>query len=438
MKEQTTIIIDRQLRGGERMRKVIGWSLFLYGCFTLFIYWYLFGLNHEIIPEVYKGTSADPQTFMNAKELTLSQEYSRVKNLLFFLSVPFDWIVLLFVLVLGVSKRFETWAKETVKIRALQIAIYLFYLSLLTTVLSLPLKWIGRKVSVDYGISTQTTASWMKENVIDFWVNFLLMFIVVSVLLWLIRKYPKRWWLFGWALSVPFTIFLTFIQPAVIDPLYNDFTTLQNKELEKKILTLADEADIPAEHVYEVNMSEKTNSLNAYVTGIGSNSRIVLWDTTLQQLKDKEIIFIMAHEMGHYVMKHIYIGVGMYILITFIGMYMISRIVHTCIRKWGDTLHIPKAASLSVLPLFFLVSSMLSFAASPVENYVSRIEERAADQYALEMTDNGKAGVKTFQYLSKTSLSQVNPPPLVKFFLYTHPPIFERIITFEEYERGEK
>lgn len=399
------------------------------------MYWYLFGLNHEIIPEMYKGTSADPQTFMNAKELTLSQEYSRVKYLLFFLGVPFEWLVLLFVLVLGVSKRFETWAKETVKIRTIQIAIYLFYLSLLTTVLSLPLQWIGRKVSVDYGISTQTTANWMKENVIDFWVNYLLMFIVVSVLLWLIQKYPKRWWLFGWALSVPFTLFITFIQPVVIAPLYDDFSPIQNKELEKQILALADEANVPTAHVYEVDMSEKTNSLNAYVTGIGLNARIVLWSTTLEQLKDKEILFIMAHEIGHYVMKHVYIGVGMYIVMTFVGMYVISRIVHMCIRKWGDTLHISKAASFSVLPLFFLVSSMLSFFVSPAENYISRMEERAADQYALEMTNNGESGVETFQYLSKTSLSQVNPPPLVKFFLYTHPPIFERIVTFEEYER---
>ncbi|MDR4363118.1 M48 family metallopeptidase, partial [Bacillus anthracis] len=230
----------------------------------------------------------------------------------------------------------------------------------------------------------------------------------------------------------------TFIQPVVIDPLYNDFSTLKNKELETKILAIADKADIPAKHVYEVNMSEKTNALNAYVTGIGPNARIVMWDTTLKQLKDKEILFIMAHEMGHYVMKHIYWGVASYVLLSFIGMYLISRIINMCIRKWGDTLQVSKAACFSILPLFFLISSVLSFASQPATNYVSRIEERAADQYALDMTKDGKSGVKTFQYLSKTSLSQVNPPALVKFFLYTHPPIFERIHAFEQYEKQSK
>ncbi|WP_242142196.1 MULTISPECIES: M48 family metallopeptidase [unclassified Bacillus cereus group] len=420
------------------MRKVIGWSLFLYVGFALFIYWYLFGWNHEMIPDMYKGTSADPATFMNAKELTLSQDFSRVKNLLFFLSVPLEWMILLFVLVLGVSNKFEKWSKETTKVKVIQIAIYLFYLSLLTTALSLPLQWFGHQVSIAYGISTQTTASWIRDHVLDFWINYVMMFLIVSVLLWLMNKFPKRWWLAGWALSVPFTIFLTFVQPVLIDPLYHEFSTLKNKELETKILAIADQAQIPAEHVYEVNMSEKTNALNAYVTGIGKNSRIVLWDTTLQQLKDKEILFIMAHEIGHYVMKHIYWGVASYIVLTFIGMYLISRILNLCLRKWGDTLRISKLVCLSILPLFFLISSILSFAASPATNYVSRIEERAADQYALHMTKDGKAGVKTFQYLSKTSLSQVNPPALVKFFLYTHPPIFERIHTFEEYERQKK
>ncbi len=119
-------------------------------------------------------------------------------------------------------------------------------------------------------------------------------------------------------------------------------------------MAIAEKAEIPAEHVYEVNMSEKTNALNAYVTGIGLNSRIVMWDTTLKQLKDKEILFIMAHEMGHYVMKHIYWGVASYVLLSFIGMYLISRILNMCIRKWGDTLQISKSGMFLNFTFVFL------------------------------------------------------------------------------------
>ncbi|MFP3122227.1 M48 family metallopeptidase [Ectobacillus funiculus] len=415
------------------MRKAVSWSLFMYVCFGLFIYWYLFYGTSADIPEAYKGTSADPATFMNARELMLSQEFSRTKYLLFFLATPFEWLVLFLILVLGISKRFEDSAKLITRLRVGQVAIYFFYLSLVTTVLALPFKWMGYQVSKSYGISTQTLASWFKDIVIDFWVNFGIMLLVVATLMWLIQKSEKRWWFHAWALSVPFTIFLTFIQPVVLDPLYNDFQPLQNQELKQKILSLASEADIPADNVYEVNMSEKTKSLNAYVTGIGSNSRIVLWDTTLKQLSENEILFIMAHEMAHYVKKHIYWAVASSIAISFVGLYLIHRILQFIIAKWGGVLNIRTLASLSVLPLFFLVSSVLSFAVSPAENYVSRMEERVSDQYAMEMTEDKKAAVETFQDLSKTSLSQVNPPGLVKLFLYTHPTMLERITYLEEY-----
>lgn len=417
------------------MRKAVSWSLFAYVCFGVFIYWYLFYGTSAGIPEAYKGTSADPATFMNARELMLSQEFSRTKYLLFFLATPFEWLVLFLILVLGISKRFEDSSKQITRLGIGQVAIYFFYLSLLTTALALPFKWMGYQVSKSYGISTQTSASWFKDIVIDFWVSFGIMLIVVTALLWLIRKSGKRWWFYAWALSVPFTIFLTFIQPVVLDPLYNDFQPLQNQELKQKILSLAKEADIPADNVYEVNMSEKTKSLNAYVTGIGSNSRIVLWDTTLKQLSENEILFIMAHEMAHYVKKHIYWAVASSIAISFVGLYLINRLLQFVITKWGDVLNIRTLASFSVLPLFFLVSSVLSFAVSPAENYISRMEERVSDRYAMEMTEDKKAAVETFQNLSKTSLSQVNPPGLVKFFLYTHPTMLERITYLEAYEK---
>ncbi len=142
-----------------------------------------------------------------------------------------------------------------------------------------------------------------------------------------------------------------------------------------------------------------------------------MWDTTLKQLKDKEILFIMAHEMGHYVMKHIYWGVASYVLLSFIGMYLISRIINMCIRKWGDTLQIPKAACFSILPLFFLISSVLSFVSQPATNYVSRIEERAADQYALDMTKDGKSGVKNVSIFIKNEFKPSKSSCVSEVFL---------------------
>ncbi|MBA2872037.1 Zn-dependent protease with chaperone function [Anoxybacillus calidus] len=420
------------------MRKTISWSIGIYLIYVLFMIWYLFYFADTSIPKEFKGTSADPATFLTPRELMLSEQYSQMKNLLFFLAIPYDWLIYIAILALGLSRKFQGWAKETTKWSALQTAVYLFWLSLLVTVFTLPLHFISYLLSKEYGINTQTVSHWLKDEIIHFWVNYVLMMMIVSVLYWLIRKFEKRWWFYAWLLSIPFIIFLTFIQPVVIDPLYNDFYPLRDKELEAKILALAEQANIPAEHVFEVNMSEKTNALNAYVTGIGPNSRIVLWDTTLERLQEDEILFIMAHEMGHYVMKHIYWGVAGYVLLTLIGLYVTNKLMKWMIKRWGVCLHIKDIKELNSLPLFFLLISLLSFSVSPLVNAVSRYEEHAADRYAIELTKNTEAAISSFQELTRAGLSQVNPPYLVKIFRYGHPTILERIVFLNMYEQHRK
>ncbi|HZG61569.1 MAG TPA: M48 family metallopeptidase [Anoxybacillus sp.] len=417
------------------MRKLISWSVGIYFIYVLLIIWYLFYFADTSIPKEFKGTSADPATFLTPRELMLSEQYSQIKNLLFFLAIPYDWLIYIVILALGLSRKFQERATATTTWSALQTAIYLFWLSLLVTVFTLPLNFIAYRLAKEYGINTQAFSHWLKDEVIDFWVNYVLMLIIVSVLYWLIRKFEKRWWFYAWLLSIPFIVFLTFIQPIVIDPLYNDFYPLSDKELETKILTLAEQADIPAEHVFEVNMSEKTNALNAYVTGIGPNSRIVLWDTTLERLGEDEILFIMAHEMGHYVMKHIYWGVAGYVLLTLIGLYVTNKLMKWVIQRWGVYLHIKNIKELNSLPLFLLLISLLSFSVSPLVNAVSRYEEHAADQYAIELTKNAEAAISSFQELTRAGLSQVNPPYLVKIFRYRHPTILERIVFLDTYEQ---
>ncbi|AZB42265.1 M48 family peptidase [Bacillus sp. FJAT-42376] len=420
------------------MRRWLTASVLGYFLYGLFIYWYLFMMSDGTLPQHLEGTPADPKTFMSGRELLLSEEYSKIKDFLFFVTAPFEWFLFLVMLITGLARKFQQWAEGTTRFSVLRTAIFWFWVSLVVSIVSLPVEYMGYHLSKTYHISTQTFSSWMKDQLLDFWTNYVLMILVVSVLLYLIRRFKKRWWLAAWGLSVPFTLFLMFLQPVVLDPLYNDFYPLKNKELETKILTIAERADIPAEHVYEVNMSAKTNSMNAYVTGIGSNSRIVLWDTTLQKLNEKEILFIMAHEMGHYVMKHIYIGIGGYLLLSFAGLYLVQQLMEWLIRQRGKRLHIESARELAAMPLFFLLIGVLSFASSPLTNAVSRMQEKSADMYAIEMTGDKQSAVQSFQELSKSSLSRVNPPELVKLFRYTHPTMAERITYLDQWTVPEK
>ncbi|OAK67758.1 M48 family metallopeptidase [Lederbergia galactosidilytica] len=409
-------------------------AIVLYLIFGIAMYAYLFFFANTSIPEALRGTAVDPATFLNGRELMLSEDYSRIRNLLFFLATPYEWLFYFLILILGVSATFEKWANNTSKFFVIRSAIYLFWLSITSFIVMFPLSFLSFTISKSYQISTQTFPGWMKDKLIDFWVSYGTMFIIITVLYFLIRKFPKRWWLAAWCLMIPFSIFMMFIQPVVIDPLYNDFYPLKDKELEAKILDLADMANIPAEHVYEVDMSTKTNSLNAYVNGIGSNSRIVLWDTTLERLSDEEILFIMAHEMGHYVEKHIYIGIAGYILLSFVELWLTAKLMERWLAKRGKDWKVKKMSNLSSLPAFLLITSILLFAASPLTNMVSRYQESRADTYAIEMTEDKEAGIESFQSLTKAGLSQVKPPYLVKIFRYGHPTMLERIKKIDEYE----
>ncbi|WP_411844528.1 M48 family metallopeptidase [Schinkia azotoformans] len=417
------------------MKKFLKGVFLLYGIYAaIVISYFLLIADSSNSPNGYQGSAADPTTFMNDRQLELTYEYSKIRHIIFFLLTPFDWVLFLTILAVGFSVRFRNWSESVTKISLFQKGIYVFWLSLFTFIIMFPIDYISYQLSKSYGITTSTFAIWMKDQFIDFWLDYLFMALLAFVVYALIKKYNKRWWIYAWVISVPFTVFLMFVQPVIIDPLYNDFYPLKDKELEEKILNLASKADIPAEHVYEVNMSEKTNALNAYVTGIGSNSRIVLWDTTLNELNDNEVLFVMAHEMAHYVKKHIYMGMATYLLISFIGLFIASKILEWAVKRFGQRLSIKGINDIASLPLLLLIISMLTFIQSPISNAFSRSLEHSADEYAIEMTNDKTAAISGFQKLTIAGLSEVNPPAIVKWLRYGHPTMLERLNFLENYD----
>ncbi|HHY74479.1 MAG TPA: M48 family metallopeptidase [Bacillus bacterium] len=417
------------------MSKFLKWLFLIYGLYIVVaLSYFLFIAGTSNLPEIYKGTAADPHTFMNTRQLELTYEYSKIRHIIFFILIPSDWVLYLTILAVGLSTRFRNWSEASTKFSFIQKAIYVFWLSLISFIIMFPIRYITYQLSKTYGITTSPFSIWMKDQFIDFWLDTLFLVLLAVVVFTLIRKFEKRWWFYAWALSVPFTIFLMFVQPVLIDPLYNDFYPLKDKELEAKILALASQANIPAEHVYEVNMSEKTNALNAYVTGIGSNSRIVLWDTMLNKLNDKEVLFVMAHEMAHYVKKHIYIGTATYLIISFVGLFLASKLFRWSLNKFGKRLKLNGTRDIASLPLLLVIISLLTFASSPFTKAFSRYIEHTADVYAIEMTQDQTAAISSFQKLTVAGLSEVNPPSIVKWLRYDHPTMLERLNFLENFD----
>ena len=413
------------------MKKVFFGVVIIYALYAVAISTYLFTVETPL-PEQYIGTEADPQTFMDEEQLLLSQEFSKWRNVLYFVHTPFEWIIYLFVLCFGLSQIFARWSEAKLKFRFLQTGLYVILLSSISWLVSFPIKYFSYSLSKDFGISIQPFHNWMRDQLISFWVGAIILTIIAYVIMLLISKSPKKWWFYTWLLSIPFTLFLIFIQPVVIDPLYHDFYPIKDKELETEILQLANKADIPADRVYEVTMSDKTNSLNAYVTGIGSNLRIVLWDTTLEKLTKEEVLFVMAHEMGHYDLNHLQLLLLSSIVASFIALYITSKLYRLTINNLGKYLNIKKA-DLAALPIILLIFSLLSFVSSPFSNAISRAYEYQSDRYAIELTEDADAAVSTFHKLSVEGLADVNPPTIVKILRYTHPPMVDRITHIRQY-----
>lgn len=417
------------------MKKVAGWFVGIYGLYMLLSWLYLFVFTHPGVPAAYKGTPADPHTFLTPHQLMLSQHYSRIQDWIYFINIPYDWGLYLFIMIFGLSYWLRNRSHEMTRFTIIHMAIYWLALSIISWIVSLPISLSAHFVSVHYGISVQPLSSWFKDSLTSFWVNWVLTFVTMTVIYFFIRRSPKRWWLPVWLLSIPFTLFLMFIQPVVIDPLFNHFHTLPASPLKTEILQLASKADIPTHNVYEVTMSDKTNAMNAYVNGIGSNLRIVLWDTTVNRLSKPEVLFIMAHEMGHYVMHHLQLSMIGSMVFILVGLFLTSKLLLRIVNRWGDRFGIRHPGDLATIPIVLLIFSVLSFVGSPIESAVSRHYEHAADAYAVQMTKDPAAGITAFQELSKVGLSDVNPPSIIRFLTYDHPTMLERIQYLEKEEQ---
>lgn len=416
------------------MKKAAWWFLGIYIVYMIIVSVYFFAIVNPGVPAAVKGTAADPTVFMTHHQQVLSEQYTNTEDAIYFLTLPFEWGLYFFILVFG----FSAWLKKSVQMsfrnRIVQGVFYFFCLSVVAWIITLPIDYASHAVSLHYGVSVQTFQSWMKDQLTNFWVNSLISGIVLAAVYFFMKRYPRRWWLPVWVLSIPFLALLMYIQPVWIDPLYNSFHPLAKGPLKTDILQLAHKANIPAHNVYEVTMSDKTNALNAYVNGIGSHLRIVLWDTTVQRMKPNQVLFVMAHEMGHYVMHHLFLSMIGTVIFAFIGLYITSRIHRWAVRRYGTRMGFSVQHDLASIPLILLIFSLLNFTATPIENAVSRHYEHQADAYGMQLTQNKKAAIGAFQQLTISGLSEVNPPWIVKFFQYGHPTMLERIQYVENYK----
>jgi STE24 endopeptidase len=360
----------------------------------------------------------------------------RIRFRLDLLGFVYGLVVLWLILRLRLSALYRDWAERGSQRRFLQSLVFSPSLLLSIAVFTLPLDIYGEIVEKDYGISIQGWGSWSWD-----WIKAQLITVVIgSVLIWLlyfaIRRSPKRWWFYFWLLALPIGVFLLFVGPWVIDPMFHKFEPLQQKDpaLAASLEQLVQHAgqNIPPERMFWMGAGEKTTDLNAYVTGIGASKRIVVWDTTIAKMNTQQIVFVAGHEMGHYVLRHIPKGLAFFAGLSLIFFYLGYCAIGWVLRRWGAGWGIRGLEDWASLPVLFLLLSLFSFISSPVASAFSRYFEHQADQYGLEVThgltpDFGQVAAQAFQILGEVSLSDPDPIPLDVFLYYSHPTISDRV-----------
>lgn len=373
--------------------------------------------------------------------------YSRAAYTMYFVSVGISVLTLVILLRLGIAAKFRDWAEGVSDQRWMQALVFVPLLVLTVDAVALPLRLYGHVLSLRYEMSVERWSSWLadwtKEQLLM--IGFAL--IIALILSAIMRRSLRRWWLYFWFAALPVVLFFMFISPWFIDPLFNKFEPLQatHPELVAAIENLTKHAGvpIPADRIFLMRASEKTNEVDAYVTGLGASKRVVIWDTTIQKATPDETLFIVGHELGHYVLGHIWRGFLFAAGLMLIGFYGLFRALHWALGRWGGEWRIYGPEDWASFAVLLLLLEIGMFLVAPIANGFSRMQEHAADVYGLEVThgiipDAPEVAAQSFQVLGEADLADPNPPEFITFWLYSHPPLADRLEFAHSYDPWSK
>lgn len=400
------------------------------------------------------GVSAAPAT---SSSYTLTPEkyrkaiaYARARYGLHFVSFLWSVLVLAVIIGLRLAPRFRDRAEAVSRRRFWQAAVFVPLLLTTQTVLELPTGLYGHHLSRLFDQSVQSWGSWFWDQAKGLLVGLIVAIALVWLLYAILRKSPRRWWLWFWLALLPILVFLIFVAPLAIDPLFFKFEPLapKNPELAAKIeeVTVRAGRHISKEKMFEMNASSKYKSINAYVTGLGASKRVVVWDTTIARATVPQTLFVFGHEMGHYVLAHIPKMIAFlwafFLVLLVLSAAALARLLGRPGGRWG----IRSISDWASLPLLLLAVTVASELAQPAVNGFIRAHEHDADVFGLEaihgiVPDSQRAAAQAFQVLGEVNLSDPDPSRFIRFWLYNHPPLAERLRFAAEYDpwgKGEK
>ena len=316
---------------------------------------------------------------------------------------------------------------------ALTAIVYTALLIVVFELLQLPLA-LYQELGLErrYGLSTQPLGRWWRDQAKGFAVTLVLGVVAALIALSLLRWSPEWWWLLAAATFAVLLVGLAQLAPVLLLPIFYEFKPLEKAALAARLVALAERAGARVLGVFEWRLSDRTKKANAALTGIGGTRRILLSDTLLAEHSDDEIEVILAHELAHHVYRDIWSGIALEIALLFGAFYLADA----ALTRFAGSFSLSGKTDVAALPLLLLAAGALSLLLLPLVNAFSRRQERRADRYALELTNNVAAFVSAMKRLAAQNLAEERPSRLVEVLFYTHPPTSSRIAAAQAWARA--
>jgi len=355
-----------------------------------------------------------------------AREYARIRRRLMLVDLAIGGAYTLAWLVFGWAIGLRTALENITTNPWLLVALFALVFGGIYAILNLPLSYYsGFVLPHRFGQSNETLRGWITDQVKAMLISAPLGLFLLEIVYWLLRTAPETWWLWVGLILLVFQVLLTNLAPVLIMPLFNKFVPLgeEHADLAARLVRLAERAKTRVRGVYQFDMSRRTKSANAALTGLGGTRRIILGDTLITEFTPDEVETILAHELGHHVHRDIPIGIAVETVITLVGLYLASLVLAWGVAATG----LRGPADVASLPLLSLVFGFYGLLVMPLTNAYMRHRERRADEYALQMTGNGPAFASALTRLANQNLAEVDPEPWVEFLLYSHPALNKRI-----------
>jgi STE24 endopeptidase len=303
--------------------------------------------------------------------------------------------------------------------------------ALLTSSATLPTRLIAHERAVDAGLSSQSLGPWLWDVARSTGIAAVLTAAGAALLMALIRRIPRHWWLPAAALAGGLAVVFVWIAPVVLAPIFNRFEALpEGSRARTEVLALGERAGVDIGEVYRVDASRRVTSLNAYVDGLGPTKRVVLYDNLLDEADREEVASVVAHELGHVAHDDIPRGIAYILIVAPLGMLFTRELGTALARRAGADPAAPAA-----IPAYLFALSLAALVLNVPGNQLSRKVEASADDFALELTGEPEALIDLQLRLARTNLSDPDPPGLYAALFMTHPPTVERIGAALAYER---